>query len=52
MCTYKGRTLLHWSAENGHVAVVKYLVDNGADVDIGDVLGEYRVYKSLYIAYS
>ena len=41
---YLGRTPLHWSAENGHVAVVKYLVDHGADVNIQDEDGEYRVF--------
>ena len=31
---YLGRTPLHYSAENGHVDVVKYLVDHGADMNI------------------
>ena len=40
---YLGRTPLHWSVENGHVAVVRYLVDHGAEVNILDTNGEYRV---------
>ena len=43
---YLGMTPLHYSADNGHVAVVKYLVDHGADVNIKDGGGEYRVYQS------
>ena len=43
---YLGNTPLHYSADNGHVAVVKYLVDHGAHVNIKDKLGEYRVYQS------
>ena len=39
---YLGNTPLHFSAENGHVAVVKYLVDHGADVNILDSEGEYK----------
>ena len=40
---YLERTPLLWSARNGHVAVVKYLIDHGADVNIRDEDGEYRV---------
>ena len=43
---YLGWTPQHLSAQNGHVAVVKYLVDRGAEVNIKDGLGEYRVYQS------
>ena len=43
---YLGMTPLHYSARNGHVAVVKYLVDHGANVNIQDDEGEYRVYQS------
>ena len=42
---YLGMTPLHYSAQNGHVAVVKHLVDHGADVNICSY-GEYRVYQS------
>ena len=31
---YLGCTPLHYSAENGHLPVVKYLVDHGADINI------------------
>ena len=43
---YLGWTPLHYSAQYGHVAVVKYLVDHGADVNIKNINGEYRVYQS------
>ena len=39
-------TPLHWSAVYGHVAIVKYLVDHGAHVNIQTRNGEYRVYQS------
>ena len=48
---YLGRTPLHYSAENRHVAVVKYLEDHGADVNIGDRNGDYRVLIFLFILY-
>ena len=41
-----GMTPLHYSAEYGHVAVVKYLVGTASDVNIKDRNGEYRVYQS------
>ena len=40
---YLGETPLHCSAEYGHVAVVKYLIDHGSDINIEDEDGEYRV---------
>ena len=43
---YSGMTPLHWSVHKGHVAIVKYLVDHGADVNIKGRNGEYRVYQS------
>ena len=43
---YLGRTPLHYSAWNGHVTEAKYLIDHGADVNIKDSYGEYRVYQS------
>ena len=27
---------LHWSAENGHLSVVEYLIKNGADINDKD----------------
>ena len=39
-------TPLHYSADSGHNAVVKHLVDHGAAVDILDKQGEYRAYQS------
>ena len=38
-----GRTTLHWSAEFGHIDVVKYLVDHGADINIRIENGEYTL---------
>ena len=43
---YLGMTPLHYSALNGHVTVVKYLVDHGADINVQTINGEYRVYQS------
>ena len=40
---YSGWTPLYYSAEYGNVDVVKYLVDHGAEVNILDTNGEYRV---------
>ena len=48
---YLGETPLHYSAHNGHVAEVKYLVDHGAHVDIKGRNGEYRVLIFLFILY-
>ena len=30
------RTALHWAAKRGHVPVVKYLLDSGADRELKD----------------
>ena len=43
---YLGWTPQHLSAQNGHVAVVKHLVDHGADFNTKDSYDEYRVYQS------
>ena len=40
---YLGGTPLHWSVVYGHVDVIKYLVDHGADVNDKDEDGEYGV---------
>ena len=40
---YLGMTALHYSAANGHVAIVKYLADHGAHVNSQDNGGENRV---------
>ena len=37
---YLGRTPLHWSAQNGHVDVLGYLLDHRADINIQDNEGE------------
>ena len=31
-----GTTALLWAAKNGHLAVVEYLVEKGADIEIWD----------------
>lgn len=34
-----GRTSLHWASRNGHAAMVKLLIEMGADMDICDIGG-------------
>ena len=41
------RTPLHWAAREGHVDIVKYLVDKGADPNIKD---NFEVSKREYTA--
>lgn len=36
---YEGRTALHIAASEGHLNIVKYLVNHGSDVDIKDSRG-------------
>ncbi len=38
---------LHLAAQNGHLALVKLLVDAGADMDYKDLIGNYKFIKSL-----
>jgi ankyrin repeat protein len=38
------QTALHWAAEGGHEAVVRLLVDRGADVNVKDKLGLTALY--------
>ena len=42
---YLGGTPLHISAGRGYGAIVKELLDNGADINSEDSDGEYRVYQ-------
>lgn len=34
MCNMEGNTALHWAALNSHVAIVRLLLENGADINI------------------
>lgn len=42
-----GRTLLHYAAEGGQVAVVKYLLENGASTKVGDNEGYYPLESAV-----
>lgn len=37
-----------WSAENGHAAIVKILIDNGADLNSCDFYGWTPLMKAVY----
>jgi hypothetical protein len=42
--TYEGQTPLMWAALHGHVEVVRFLLDNGADPSIRDANGQNAEY--------
>lgn len=46
-CDYDGRTALHLACEEGHLAVVKYLVSAGADINSEDRWGSTPIRSSL-----
>ncbi|MFP4374136.1 MAG: ankyrin repeat domain-containing protein [Spirochaetaceae bacterium] len=41
------RTPLHWAARQGHVEVVRTLIDNGADVNASDVFGRTPLHLAV-----
>lgn len=41
-----GNTALHWSALNGHMEIVKFLLTNGADASILNCSGHDAVYEA------
>ena len=45
---YSGWTALHLSADKGHLAVVKWLVAQGADMEAQDKNGRTALHKSAY----
>jgi ankyrin repeat protein len=42
------KTALHWAAANGHVSIVRQLIDNGADVNAKDVLGRTPLHLGVH----
>jgi ankyrin repeat protein len=44
-----GRTPLHWAARNDHLSVVRFLVENGADVNAEDNRGIIPLYYSVWL---
>merc|ERR1712212_1413120 len=40
----KGKTALHVAAEKGDIPVMELLMDSGADIEIGDNLGETPIF--------
>ena len=38
-----GMTALHWACSNGHTEVVKYLINNNADISATDIVSDYAV---------
>ncbi len=44
-----GRTPLHWAARNDHLNIVKFLVNNGADVNAEDNQGISPLFYSVWL---
>ena len=38
-----GGTALHWACRNGHVEIVKYFLNNNADISATDDVSDYAV---------
>ncbi|KAK9762295.1 hypothetical protein K7432_012118 [Basidiobolus ranarum] len=43
-----GLTVLHYAASRGHVILIEYLLDSGAEVDLTDREGETALLKAAY----
>ena len=39
-----GNTLLHWAAKRGHVNIVKFLLDMGAEKDVNNINGRMPIH--------
>lgn len=44
----RGRTTLHWAAENGHVKLVELLLDKGADSAAQSIDGSTPLHKAIF----
>jgi ankyrin repeat protein len=42
----KGRTAVHFAAENGHTECLKYLIELGADLHVADKKGRTPIQKA------
>ena len=38
-CEFEGRRLIHYSADFGHVEILSFLIENGAEVNCKDKYG-------------
>lgn len=47
-----GQTPLHLAAQNGHLAVVKYLITQGAEMEVFDDAGKTPLYLAAVTSYS
>ena len=41
------QTPLHFASENGHLSVVEYLLDHGADIDAQDEKNHFHILEKL-----
>jgi hypothetical protein len=40
-------TSLHWGCKRGHVDVVQFLIESGADIDFQDIIGRTPLYFAI-----
>lgn len=40
-------TALHWACKRGHIEIVRYLIDGGADIEFQDIIGRPSLYFAI-----
>lgn len=40
-------TALHWACKRGHLAIVEYLIEKGADIDFQDIIERAALYFAI-----